>query len=259
MVNFPIAAGTSGHLVGGAMAGMLLGPWAGLLSMSAVLIVQAVVFGDGGIFALGANVLNMGVIGVAVGAAVERLLVAPRAKSAGSLLTRASAAALAGWLSIVLAALACAIEMAVSGAASAGEVVTDMLGVHALIGLAEAAITALVVTVGAYGAAHWPRQSAAHERYGFSTILLPVIIVVALAPFASPLPDGLESVAERLRSLELRDTATIPSVFADYAIPGIAWLSAATILAGMLGVALVYGVAALGCLGVRRNRGTTIL
>ena len=70
MVNFPIATGTSGHLLGGALSGMLLGPWAGLLAMTAVLAVQAVVFGDGGILALGANVLNMGVIGVLVGAAI---------------------------------------------------------------------------------------------------------------------------------------------------------------------------------------------
>ena len=73
MVNFPVAAGTSGHVVGGALAGLLLGPWVGLLTMAAVLTVQAVVFGDGGIIALGANILNMGVIGVAIGVSANRL------------------------------------------------------------------------------------------------------------------------------------------------------------------------------------------
>ena len=273
MVNFPVGDGTSGHLVGGALAGMLLGPWAGVLAMSAVLAVQAVVFGDGGILALGANVLNMGLIGVGIGVAVDRLPVAPRKTLAGSLMTRASAAGLAGWLSVVAAALACAIEMALSGAASAGEVVPAMLGVHALIGLAEGAITAILVLAWALvlgpleqaenagaswlrrpSAVHCSPQAVAHNRHVWFAMLVPAaLVVVALAPFASTLPDGLESVAASLSSLELRDVATVPSVLTDYAVPGVAWSPIATAFAGVIGIALVYGVTAVVVFNHRRN------
>jgi cobalt/nickel transport system permease protein len=252
MVNFPVGAGTSGHLIGGTLAGMLLGPWAGLLAMSAVLAVQAIVFGDGGIFALGANILNMGVIGVALGVAVDRLFVTTRPNFTNSLMRRAFASALAGWIAVVAGALACAIEMAVSGAASAGEVVPAMLGVHAMIGLAEGAITAIVVTACCYGFAHG-RLGAVERRQRVFGAALALAIVIALAPLASMLPDGLESVAAGLTSLQLEAEALVPPVFADYAIPGIAWESIATVLAGIVGVALVFAGTSLACIGIRRT------
>jgi cobalt/nickel transport system permease protein len=254
MVNFPIATGTSGHLLGGALAGMILGPWAGLLAMSAVLAVQAIAFGDGGILALGANILNMGLIGVAIGVLVQRLLVALRLTSADHRAIQAAAAALAGWLSVITAALACAIEMAVSGTSSAGEVVPAMLGVHALIGLAEGAITAAFVTACAYAAMFCSWRRVATDRYASRVALIcAVIIVVALAPLASTLPDGLESVAEKLSWIELPAVAAVPPLFADYAVPGVAWPPASTVLAGLLGVVLVYSVTVLAGFGVRRS------
>jgi cobalt/nickel transport system permease protein len=254
MVNFPIASGTSGHLVGGALAGMLLGPWAGLLAMSSVLAVQAIVFGDGGILALGANILNMGVIGVTAGVAVDRLLVAQHANSANSLVRRASASALAGWIAVVAGALVCAMEMAVSAAASPSEIVPAMLGVHAMIGLAEGAITAILITACSYGIGRgWLGAVEREQRVLGPTLVFATIVVIALAPLASALPDGLESVAAGLTSLQLGDDAALPPVFADYAIPGIAWASAATVLSGIVGVTLVFGVTTLASIRVRRS------
>jgi cobalt/nickel transport system permease protein len=256
MVNFPIASGTSGHLVGGALAGLLLGPWAGVLAMSAVLAVQAIVFGDGGILALGANILNMGLIGVAAGVAVDRLLITQHANPANSLMRRAFASALAGWIAVVAAALLCAIEIAGSGAASLSEVVPAMLGVHAMIGLAEGAITAILVTACSYGLAQARPGAVAHEQRVLGPRLaFAVIIVIALAPLASTLPDGLESVAAGFTSLQLDADAALPPVFADYAIPGIAWATAATVLAGIVGVTLVFGVTTLACIRIRRSGG----
>jgi len=238
MINFPVASGTSGHLVGGALAGMLLGPWAGLLTMAVVLAVQAVVFGDGGILALGANILNMGVIGVGIGAIMDQSLrhfgchwLGQCVGAGCHWLCQCFAAALAAWLSVMAAALGCAIEMSLSGPASATDVVPAMLSIHALIGFGEAAITAPVVFV-AFAA-------PSRVRHAHAGLFLAAIIVVALAPFASSLPDGLESVAESL-SVQPNDTTLIPSLFAEYALPGIPWPPAATVLAGLLGVALTY-------------------
>jgi hypothetical protein len=144
-----------------------------------------------------------------------------------------------------------------------------MLGVHAMIGLAEGAITAVVVAACAVAVrlserpasaswsghslvtTHCSRRAVAHGKYGWWALLAPAALVVALAPFASTLPDGLESVAEGLSWIELRAGATIPSVLADYAVPGVAWAPAATVLAGVLGIAMVYSVTALVSFGVR--------
>jgi cobalt/nickel transport system permease protein len=196
----------------------------------------------------------MGLIGVAVGVAVDRMLVAPRSKSANSLLRRASASALAGWMAVVAAAVVCAVEIAISSAASAGEVVPAMLGVHAMIGLAEGAITAIVVSACSYGIAHSRLRALEHKQHVLApTLALAMIIVIALAPLASTLPDGLESVAAGLTSLQLEADAALPPIFADYAIPGIAWATAATVLAGIVGVTLVFGITTLACIRVRRT------
>jgi cobalt/nickel transport system permease protein len=142
MLNFPVAGGTSGHLVGGALAAILLGPWAGLLVMTCVLLVQAIVFQDGGITALGANVLNMGIISVFVGYYVYRL-VSELLK--GKRLAEPVGGFVAGWASIVVAAVACAVELALSGTSPLGVALPAMAGVHALIGIGEGLITALVL------------------------------------------------------------------------------------------------------------------
>ncbi|HSJ54949.1 MAG TPA: energy-coupling factor ABC transporter permease, partial [Anaerolineae bacterium] len=138
MLNFTVAGGTSGHLLGGALAAILLGPWAGMLVLTSVLAVQALLFQDGGLLALGANILNMAIVGVLVGwlaySAVRRLLGdRPVASLAGGFV--------AAWLSVLVASLLAAAELAVSGMSPWGLVVPAMGSVHMLIGLGEGLIT----------------------------------------------------------------------------------------------------------------------
>ncbi|MFZ5591175.1 MAG: energy-coupling factor ABC transporter permease [Bacillota bacterium] len=141
MVNFPIAGGTSGHLLGGALSSVLLGPWQAMLVLSTVLIIQCFGFLDGGVTALGANILNMAVIGVWVAYLVYRLLVKIMPSDTGRVL----AIFLAGLLSVEAAALAASLELALSGTISLPVVLSAMLGWHFLIGIGEGLITVLVV------------------------------------------------------------------------------------------------------------------
>ncbi len=160
MINFPVAAGTSGHLLGGVLAAVLVGPFTGVLCIAVVLLVQGLFFADGGLTALGVNVTNMALVGVGVGylllLALRRVLPASRT----GLLT---ATGIAAFASVPAAALAFT-GFYVAGATSSvpvGTVLAAMTGVHVLIGLGEAAIT--VATVGSvlavrpdlvYGARH---------------------------------------------------------------------------------------------------------
>ncbi len=138
MVNFPVAGGTSGHLLGGVLAAVLLGPWAGTLVMACVIAVQALVFQDGGLVVLGANIVNMGVIGTMGGYVVYRSLARILG---GESRGRIPAAGVAAWLSVVGAAVAISIELAVSGTTAIEVSLPIMMGVHAVIGIGEALIT----------------------------------------------------------------------------------------------------------------------
>lgn len=142
MLNFPVAGGTSGHFLGAALAAVLLGPWTACLVLAVVLTMQAFVFADGGIAALGANVFNMGVVGGLVAGAIvvgaRRVLPATREAFLGSV-------AVASWLAVMLGALATSIELGLSGTVPLGTVLPAMLGVHALIGVGEAVITTTAV------------------------------------------------------------------------------------------------------------------
>jgi cobalt/nickel transport system permease protein len=143
MLNFPVAGGTSGHFLGAALAAILLGPWLAGLVLSVVLVVQAFVFADGGVTALGANVLNMGVIGALV---VGGLMVAARRvlpKNRGVFL---GVAGVGAWLAVMAGAGATAVELAISGTVPLGTVLPAMLGVHMLIGVGEAVITVAAVS-----------------------------------------------------------------------------------------------------------------
>jgi cobalt/nickel transport system permease protein len=143
MLNFPVAGGTSGHFLGAALAAILLGPWLACVVMSVVLVTQSFVFADGGVTALGANVLNMGVIGALL---VGGLMLAARAvlpRSRGVLLGVSAAGA---WLAVMAGATAAALELAISGTVPLGTVLPAMLGVHALIGIGEGVITAAAVS-----------------------------------------------------------------------------------------------------------------
>jgi cobalt/nickel transport system permease protein len=142
MLNFPVAGGTSGHLLGAALAAILLGPWLACLVMTVVLTAQAFVFADGGITALGANVLCMGVLGALL---VGGLMLASRKalpKSNGVFLAIVAAGS---WLAVMLGALAASILLAFSGTVPLDTVLPAMLAVHALIGIGEAAITVTAV------------------------------------------------------------------------------------------------------------------
>jgi len=147
MLNFPVAGGTSGHLIGGALATILLGPWAGMLIMTSVLVVQALIFQDGGLVALGANVFNMGVVACLVGhygfTWLKRLL---GEGTQGVVISGFVAA----WASVVAAAIVCASELAISGTSALAVVLPAMTLVHVLIGIGEGLITvAVLVFLGA--------------------------------------------------------------------------------------------------------------
>lgn len=143
MLNFPVAGGTSGHFLGAALAAVLLGPWLAGLVLAVVLFVQAFVFADGGITALGGNVFNMGVIG---GVMVGGLMLAARTalpNTRGALLGVTAAGA---WLAVVAGAAACAVQLALSDTVPLGTVLPAMLGVHSIIGAGEAMITVAAVS-----------------------------------------------------------------------------------------------------------------
>lgn len=144
MINFPIPGGTSGHLLGGTLAGALLGPWAGSLVMVAVFIVQSVMFQDGGLTALGANILNMGLLGTFVGYYLYRLVrfTIGRDKWFGM----ATGVAIAAWCSVVIAATICALQLAFSGTVSLPLSLAAMTGWHVLIGIGEALISVATVS-----------------------------------------------------------------------------------------------------------------
>lgn len=174
MLNFPVAGGTSGHLLGGLLAAVLVGPWVGSLAMSVVFIVQALVFADGGLSALGLNIILMGYTtcfgGYGIFLLVRKLL--PRTRSAV-----VTASAIAAWCGVVLASLVFTLYYAIggTGGAAVGTVAVAMIGVHALIGIGEAVITALTV-----GAVLASRPDLVHGARD----LLPTLTITA--PLAAP-------------------------------------------------------------------------
>lgn len=228
MMNFPISSGTSGHLVGAALATVLLGWPRALLVVSGVLMVQCLLFADGGLQALGANVFNMSLVAVGVSAMVFHFF----GRSAASV-------ALAGWLSVMAAATACAVQLAVSGAAPWSDALAAMLSVHAVIGVGEAALTV----------AGWllvERALARLQPTQKSIALISAALIIAglCAPFASASPDGLEHVAERLGFAD-RATAGLTTLLPDYAVPTIASAAISTAVAGIVGTLVVFAAVLL--------------
>jgi cobalt/nickel transport system permease protein len=148
MINFPIPGGTSGHLLGGTLAGVLLGPWAGSLVMSIVFMVQALIFQDGGILALGANILNMGLIGTFGGYYLFRTVrnFVDRQQSGHQFKGLVVGTAIAAWLSVVMASALVALQLAISGTVPLAVGLTAMVGWHVMIGLGEALVTVSTVT-----------------------------------------------------------------------------------------------------------------
>ena len=144
MLNFPVAGGTSGHLVGATLAAILLGPWASVLIMSCVLLAQSLIFQDGGLLALGANIFNMGIIASFSGYYLYRLVVSIMGESRKGKLVGGFVGA---WGSVFLASIACAIELALSGASPMVVVLPAMAGFHALIGIGEGLITGAALSM----------------------------------------------------------------------------------------------------------------
>ena len=202
MLNFSVTGGTSGHLVGAALATILLGPWSAILVMTSVVSLQALLFQDGGLLALGANIFNMGIVGVSVSYAVYWLLLRLFKRQSWGIIVSGFAAA---WFSIFIAALACALELAVSGTSPANIAIPAMGGIHALIGIGEG-----LITVGALALLSSARKDLLNFGAGDTgnsrgVLVTGTFIALALAvlsPLASSHPDGLEWVAEQQGFLE---------------------------------------------------------
>ena len=145
MINFPVGAGTSGHLLGGALAAVLVGPWTGMLCVSVVLLVQGLFMADGGLTALGTNITLMGIVGVVVGYAVFRLVLVVLPRTLGSVPVAAAVGAL---VSVPAAATAFTLLFAIGGTAdvATGKVLAAMVGWHLVIGVGEAIVTGLVIS-----------------------------------------------------------------------------------------------------------------
>ncbi|WP_037888236.1 energy-coupling factor ABC transporter permease [Streptomyces viridochromogenes] len=284
MLNFPVAAGTSGHLLGGALAAILVGPCTGALCISVVLLMQGVLFADGGLTALGVNITNMAVVGVVVAYAVFRLLVKVLPRTRGSITAASFVAAL---VSVPAAALAFTFLFWIGGTTdvSIGKVATAMVGVHLLIGIGEAAITAL--TVGAviavrpdlvYGArdlrrplklrvgdelvdapapaAGQPAAARTSRRTLWIGGLVTSLVLAGFVSFyASASPDGLEKVAEDKGFAEsAEEHATADSPLADYGVKDIDNARLSGGLAGVIGVGVTVVAGTAVFWAVRRRR-----
>ncbi len=255
MLNFPVAAGTSGHLIGATLCAILLGPEAAMISMSAVLILQCLIFGDGGITTLGANLFNMALVAPLVGYGVWRF--AARLLGTGTL-ARTAAIGLAAWCSTMAAALACAGQLATSGVVSWNAVFPAMGGIHALIGIGEALITILVIRAVSRARPDMQFDSPLTiEGESRSLAMYACIasfgLVLFISPFASSWPDGLEKIAGDLGFEHNAAKAPIfPAPIADYALPGIESESGKTIGAGLIGVAATLALFSL--IGFSLNR-----
>ena len=244
MFNFPVATGTSGHLLGGVLAGYLLGPWAGTIVMATVIGIQALLFQDGGLLVLGANIFIMGVIGTLGGSYLARGIGAVLGGSRSASILGAGAAA---WLAVVAAAGFTTLLLGLSGTT-----------VHALIGIGEALITVAALTFIAQTApdilagVSAPRKASPVRRLATGVAIAGVVATLA-SFFASADPDGLEAVAEELGFLDAGLSAPF-ELFPDYTIPGLDG-TASTVVAGLLGMIVVIGVLlALGRLARSRAK-----
>lgn len=254
MLNFAVAGGTSGHLIGAALASILLGPWAAILVLTCVIGVQALIFQDGGLLAMGANLFNMAVVGVAVAYAIYRLVSRLANGQKWGLFVGGFAAA---WASVVVAALAAALELAFSGTSPANVAIPAMGGIHMLIGIGEG-----LITIGALAFLYATRRDllklGAPQPTGSRAILagglLLALALAVLSPLASTHPDGLMSVAGRYGFLS-SEQPPLYTLIPHYALPGISNQALSTILAGMIGALLVL-IVALAVAYSRRSRQT---
>jgi cobalt/nickel transport system permease protein len=237
MINFPVAGGTSGHLLGGALAAIVLGPWAGMLVMTAVVVVQALLFQDGGLLVMGANILNMGLLTAAIGYGLYRS-VSGRPKT-----VKLAVAGAAAWLSVMAGALFTALQLWLSGTSQLNIVIPAMLGVHALIGLGEAFITVAALSFILQTRPDLLGEGSESAKGGRGWVVaggLIALAVVLISPFASADPDGLERVAIDMGFIDAGQSAPYEFI-PDYTIPFLGETALSTIVAGVIGI-LVVGV-----------------
>jgi cobalt/nickel transport system permease protein len=253
-ITFPVAAGTSGHLIGAALAAIVMGPWAALLIMTAVVAVQGLIYQDGGLIVMGWNIVNMGAMAAFCGFLAYTLA---RRLGGGTRNAVLAASFAAGWISVVAASAATAIELAASGTAPLALAMAAMTSVHGLIGIGEGLITAAAVglllatrpeLLGG-GQSAPGRRSATLLLVGLAAALL----VAAFSPLASPSPDGLQAVAAAQGFLEFGQAAPY-EILPGYTVPLISHPALATIAAVMLGTLVVFvGAVLIGRVATRRR------
>ncbi len=266
MFNFPVAAGTTGHLLGGALAAILLGPSVGAIIVTIVVVVQALAFADGGLTALGYNVMNMAIIPAYGGYAVFHLLRRVFPASAGGVI---GATGIAAWASVVMAAVAFSIQWLFGASAPVAfdTVFGSMVGVHALIGIGEGIISALAV--GAvmasrpdlvYGAQDLDQAQLSESKVGMRTFLIggmlvALVFAAVVSQFAVDNPDGLEKVAEEEGFIDSAEEHSFADfIFADYATEGISNEALSLAVAGIVGTVVVLLVAYGLFMAVRERR-----
>ena len=253
MINFPIAAGTSGHLLGGALAVIVLGPSLGVICISIVVVIKSLLFADGGLSALGVNVLNMAIITSLTGWFTITLWKKIFGESQFTLI---SGSVIAGLLSVVFSSIAFVLEYAIGGTVSVplGNVLIAMISTHLLIGLGEGIITALIVSLLlrvrsdlVYVNSKKNKSNTLSTSYG---VLIALILSLTLVtPYASSSPDGLESVAS---DFGFEETDGVVLLLEDYGISSINNNFVSTTLSALLGVLAIAG---LGTLFFRNKSG----
>ncbi|MEO1062161.1 MAG: energy-coupling factor ABC transporter permease [Actinomycetota bacterium] len=255
MFNFPVASGTTGHLLGGALAAILLGPSIGALVVAIVVVVQALVFADGGLSALGYNVMNMAIVPAFGGYALFRFFRRFLPSTSSGVV---AATALASALSVVLAAAAFSIQWLFGASAPVpfDTVFGAMVGVHLLIGIGEGIISALAISAVlaarpdlVEGARDLDRAQLADRRpvtartFFAGGIIAALLFAVVVSQFAVDNPDGLEKVAEDEGFIDEGEEHTFgDSLFSDYATDGIDNETLSLAVAGSTGVAITLAV-----------------
>ena len=237
MINFPVAGGTSGHLLGGALAAIMLGPWAAMLVMTAVIAVQGLLFQDGGLLVMGANILNMGLLTAAIGYGLYRGVFGL------SRTVKLAVAGIAAWLSVMAGAFATALQLWLSGTSNLQTVMLAMLGVHAVIGLGEALITVAALAFIFQTRPDLLDEKSASGQSGRGWVVAGVLIalaVILLSPMASVNPDGLNRVAMDLGFIQSAQSG--PGLLTGYSLPFLANSSFAKIGAGLLGLLVVLAL-----------------
>jgi len=238
MLNFPVAGGTSGHFLGGALAAIVLGPWAAILVMTAVIALQGLLFQDGGLLVMGANIFNMGILTAIIGFGLYRSV---NTRSKG---VRLTVAGIAAWLSTVTAALVASLQLWLSGTSQLQIVLPAMLGVHVLIGLGEAVVTVAALSFIMQARPDLLDEKAVADKGGRGWVFVGVIVsllAVLLSPLASTSPDGLNRVAQDMGFLQLGHSVPF-KILANYTLPFMGKTPVSTIVSGAIGVLVLLGL-----------------